>query len=234
MFDDFESEPGNRGYFQMAEERLHSLILRAHRSGWQVATHAIGDRAVASVIDAYEAALQRHPRADCRHRIEHCGVSRSSDVDRIARLGIVPVPQGRFISELGDGMRRALGDRVDGCYRQRSFLAKGIVLPGSSDRPVVAGAPLLGIHDMVNQQTSSGDRFNPDEATTAEEALRAYTMGSAYAAFDEGDKGSIEVGKLADLVVLDNDITSIDPAGIAETSVEATIVGGMLAYERSA
>ena len=232
MFEPFEGEPGNAGYFQMDEGRLHSLILRAHRSGWQVATHAIGDRAVASVLDAYEEALRRHPRPDHRHRIEHCGVCRPADVARIARLGVVPVPQAHFIGEIGDGLLGALGERrAPDCYRQASFLAAGAVLPGSSDRPVVQGAPLLGIHDLVNQRTASGRPFNPQEALTAEQALHAYTVGSAYAAFDEQRKGSIEPAKLADLVVLDRDLTTVDPEAIAETRVLATMVGGTFAYD---
>ncbi len=232
MFDDFEGEPGNSGYFQMPEERLHSLILAAHLSGWQIATHAIGDRAVSSVLDAYESALSRFPRGDHRHRIEHCGVCRADDVARLARLGVIPVPQARFISEIGDGMLDAIGPaRAGDCYRQRSFLDAGILVPGSSDRPVVDGAPLLGIHDLVNQRTATGRPFNPHEALTVEEAITAYTMGSAFAAFDEGLKGSIERGKLADLVVLDRDLTTIDPDGIAETEVLATMVGGRFEFD---
>lgn len=230
MFEDFEGEPGNSGYFQMDEQRLHGLIIKAHRSGWQVAVHAIGDRAVASVLDAYTVALQRYPRADPRHRIEHCGMTRAVDVQRIAELGVIPVTQARFISEIGDGMARAIGARRPDCYRQRSFLDAGIVLPGSSDRPVVNGAPLLGIHDLVNQRTADGDPFNPHEALTAQEALHAYTLASAYAAFDEHDKGSITTGKLADLAVLDRDITTTDPEAIDQTAVMATMVGGSFEY----
>lgn len=232
MFDDFEGEPGNNGYFQMDEPALHSLILRAHRSGWQVATHAIGDRAVSSVLDAYEAALELHPRDDHRHRIEHCGMCRAVDVDRIARLGVIPVPQARFISEIGDGMLNAVGDRSPDCYRMRSFIDAGVTLPGSSDRPVVKGAPLLGIHDLVNQRTASGAAFNPQEALTPEQALKAYTLGSAAAVFEEHIKGSVTVGKLADLTVLDRDITTIEPDTIADTQVLATMVGGSFEFER--
>ena len=232
MFADYAGEPGNNGYFQMPEERLHTLILAAHRSGWQVATHAIGDRAVSSVLDAYEAALARHPRDDHRHRIEHCGMCRPDDVERIARLGVIPVPQARFVSEIGDGMLDAIGpDRAADCYRQRSFLDAGITVPGSSDRPVVNGAPVLGIHDLVNQRTASGRRFNPHEALTVEEAIGAYTLGSATAAFDERRKGSISPGKLADLVVLDRDLTTIEPDGIGETEVLATMVGGTFQFD---
>jgi predicted amidohydrolase YtcJ len=232
MFDDFAGEPGNNGYFQMPEERLHGLIVAAHRSGWQIATHAIGDRAVSSVLDAYEEALRQVPRPDHRHRIEHCGVCRADDIERIARLGVIPVPQARFISEIGDGMLDALGpERAPDCYRERSFVDAGITVPGSSDRPVVDGAPLLGIHDLVNQRTASGRPFNPGEALTVEQAIAAYTIGSATAAFDEHRKGSISPGKLADLVVLDDDLTAIDPEGIADVSVLATIVGGSVEYD---
>jgi predicted amidohydrolase YtcJ len=231
MFEDFENEPGNNGYFQMDEAKLHSLITKAHRSGWQVATHAIGDRAVSSVLDAYAEAQRLLPRTDPRHRIEHCGMCRADDVARIAELGVIPVPQGRFINEIGDGMLRAVGGRAPDCYRQRSFLDAGVVLPGSSDRPVVQGAPLLGIADMVNQRTDSGQPFNPHEAVGPDEALRSFTLHSAYAAFDEADKGSIEVGKLADMTVLSQDITAIDPAGIAQTAVEATMVGGRFEFD---
>jgi len=230
MFEDFEGEPGNNGYFQMDEDRLHGLITKAHRSGWQVAVHAIGDRAVASVLDAYTKAQRRYPRVDTRHRIEHCGMTRAADAERIAQLGVIPVPQARFISEIGDGMARAVGSRKPDCYRQRSFLDLGVVVPGSSDRPVVNGNPLLGIHDLVNQRTAKGDEFNPQEAITAEQALESYTLSSAYAAFDEHDKGSISAGKLADLAVLDRDFTTGDPESIGDTHVLATMVGGQFAY----
>jgi predicted amidohydrolase YtcJ len=230
---DYEGEAGNRGFFQMDVERLRRIITRAHRAGWQVATHAIGDRAIATVLDIYQDALTAHPRSDHRHRIEHCGVCRPEDVRRLAALGVIPVPQGRFISEIGDGMMRALGpERSTWCYRQRSFLAAGLTVPGSSDRPVVNGAPLLGIHDMVNQRTASGRSFNPTEALTAEEAIRCYTLHSARAAFRETDLGSLEPGKLADFVVLSTDPTTIDPQGIAGVEVLATVVGGHIAHDR--
>jgi predicted amidohydrolase YtcJ len=230
---DFEGEAGNRGFFQMDVARLREIITRAHRAGWQVATHAIGDRAVSTVLDIYADALRAFPRSDHRHRIEHCGVCRPADVARLAALGVVPVPQGPFISEIGDGMLAALGpERSTWCYRQRSFLDAGLTLPGSSDRPVVRGAPLLGIHAMVNQKTASGRPFNPAEALTAEEAIRCYTLHSARAAFRERDLGSLEAGKLADFAVLSADPTAIAPETIGSTEVLATIVDGRVAHDR--
>lgn len=236
MFDPFEGgAPGsecNCGFFQTDPELLTRQIIDAHRSGWQVCTHAIGDRAVATVLDAYEEAQRRYPRSNTRHRVEHCGVLREGLLDQVARLGVVPVPQGRFISEIGDGMKRALGlHRTPDAYRQKSFLDRGIPLPGSSDRPVVLGAPLLGIHDMVNQRTAAGEPFVPAEALTVEQAVHAYTRGSAYASFEERTKGALAPGMLADFVVLGSDIFSIDRDGIGETSVDATVVGGEVAFD---
>jgi predicted amidohydrolase YtcJ len=171
--------------------------------------------------------LARYPRPDPRHRIEHFAASRASQVTRAARLGVIAVPQGRFATEIGDGMLAALGPgRHDWLYRQRSLLAAGMALPGSSDRPVVSGAPLFGVHDMVNRRTSSGAAFNPGEAITAEEALRAYISGSAYASHAEHVKGTIAPGQLADLVVLSDDPTQVSPESIADIEVVETFAGG--------
>ena len=198
-----------------------------------MATHAIGDAAVRFVLDAYEAALAQLPREDHRHRIEHCGVTTPDSLARIAWLGVVPVPQGRFIGELGDGMLAALGERrAADTYRLASFLRAGVVLPGSSDRPVVDGRPLLGIADMVARRTESGQPFSTAEALTVEEALRCYTLGSAVATKTEHDRGTLRVGTLADVVVLGADPRDLggDASAIAEVPVLATLIGGEVAY----
>jgi predicted amidohydrolase YtcJ len=234
MFEPFEGGGHGEcgcGFFQTEPELLRQRIVAAHRSGWQVATHAIGDRAVATVLDIYAECLERWPRADARHRVEHCGVLAAPLLDKVQVLGVIPVPQGRFISEIGDGMKAALGPhRTPDAYRQRSFLERGIPLPGSSDRPVVNGAPLLGMHDMVNQRTAAGEPFAPAEALTVEQALRAYTAGSAYAAFEERLKGTLSPGMLADLVVLGDELLAVDRDGIGEVPVQATVVGGEIRY----
>ncbi|MET9263192.1 amidohydrolase [Amycolatopsis sp. NPDC004079] len=230
MHEPFDGEPDNRGYFQVPEDELTRTIRLAHDAGWQIATHAIGDRAVTVVLDAYEAALAATPRADHRHRIEHCAVLPPAELTRLASLGLIASPQGRFVNELGDGMRAALGEsRVPWCYRLRSVLDAGCVLPASSDRPVVDGAPLLGLADMVHRRTSTGAPFSVEEALTPAEALRAYTYGSAYATFAESYLGTLEPGKLADFVVLSADpLSTVDDA-----KVLGTAVGGELLYEAS-
>jgi len=235
MHDPFAGNGDNRGYLQADADELRAAIIAAHRSGWQVATHAIGDRAVDLALDAYDEAITRYPRRDPRHRIEHFAVVQPRQVTRAAELGVIAVPQGRFAAELGDGMLAAVGpDRHAWLYRQRSLLEAGMVLPGSSDRPVVTGAPLLGIADMVNRRTASGAPFNPGEAVTARQALRAWTWGSAYASRQEHVKGSIAPGMLADLVVLSEDPTAVSPDRIAGLSVLATIVGGQPRYDAGA
>jgi predicted amidohydrolase YtcJ len=234
MTEDYAGTPGDRGYLQADAAELTGTILAAHRSGWQVAAHAIGDRAIDLVLDAYAQAHQQYPRAHTRHRIEHFAVSRPEQVARAAELGIIPVPQGRFATELGDGMLAAVSrERHGWLYRQRSLLAAGLVLPGSSDRPVVTGAPLLGVHDMVNRRTAAGARFNEEEAVTVEQALRAYTSGSAYASHAETTRGRIAPGMLADFAVLAEDPTAVGPDRIAGIEVVATFVAGERRYASS-
>jgi len=233
--DGYPDPAAGRGYLQADAADLQATIIAAHRSGWQVATHAIGDRAIDVALDAYARALAQYPRRDPRHRIEHFAVTQPGQVTRAAELGVVAVPQGRFASELGDGMLAAVGPgRQDWLYRQRSLIEAGMVLPGSSDRPVVAGTPLLGIADMVTRRTASGAPFNPAEAITAAQALYAYTAGSAYASRQEHVKGSIIGGQLADLVVLSEDPTAVSPDRIAGLQVLATLVDGRCRYDSGA
>jgi len=235
MHDDFAGTPGNHGYLQGEAEDIQGAIMAAHRSGWQVAAHAVGDRAIDVVLDAYDQALTRWPRPRARHRIEHFAVCRPDQVARAARLGVVAVPQGRFATELGDGMLAAAGPgRQAWLYRQRSLLAAGMTLPGSSDRPVVTGAPLLGVHDMVNRRTATGEAMNSAEAITAMQALRAYTSGSAYASHAEHIKGTLAPGMLADMVVLSEDPTAVSPESIAAIGVLATYVDGQCRHDSGA
>jgi predicted amidohydrolase YtcJ len=223
MEDGFEDDSENTGYPQADPEDLRNAIVGAHLGGWQVATHAIGDKAVRFVIDCYEDALTQQPRNDHRHRIEHCGITSDDSLARIARLGIVPVPQGRFVGEIGDGMLAALGpERAAHAYRLRSFINAGVILPGSSDRPVVTGRPLLGVMDMVCRLTESERPFGSAEAITVEEAMNAYSVGSAQAEHTESSRGSLKVGQLADFVVLVDDPRRLPPREIGPTPVVFT------------
>ena len=167
--------PDNIGMLTIPPDELHDLIWRGHRQGWQMAVHAIGDRAIETVLDGFERAMARLPRPDPRHRIEHCGVLRPDLIQRIGQLGVIPVSQPPFITEFGDGFLRHLGHaRCQLTYPLRAFLEAGIPVAGSSDSPVSSYQPLLGIQAAVTERTADGAEFAPGERLTAEEAIRLY------------------------------------------------------------
>jgi predicted amidohydrolase YtcJ len=226
----YHQESGN-GILHHEVDQFFQQVLDAHRAGWQLATHAIGDRAVNLVLDAYEAALTAYPRADARHRIEHCGMADDAAIARIAALGLVPVPQGPFLPIFGDAYLTAVGpEREALLYRQLSFLQAGIEVPGSSDCPVVPGAPLFGIEALVRRLIPGGAVLGEAERLTVAQALRAYTFGSAYAEHAESRKGTLARGKLADFVVLSDDLLASAPEQISDITVRATIVGGEVRF----
>lgn len=222
------------GLTMFSQEALDDLVWRGHSAGWQLAIHAIGDRAIDMCLDAYQSALTRLPRRDHRHRIEHCGVMRPDIVARMARMGVIPVSQPPFIAEFGDGFLQHLGrDRSQLTYPLKSLLNAGIPVAGSSDSPVSSYQPLIGIQAAVTQRTSGGDIFAPAEVLTVEEALSIYTRNAAFAAFDEHKKGSVTVGKYADLAVLGRDPRTEPSGTISEIPIAATIQGGEFVYEAS-
>ncbi|GAA0942252.1 amidohydrolase [Pseudonocardia zijingensis] len=225
-------EPDNVGVLQLTPDELRDAIVAYHRAGWTVATHAIGDRAIDHVLDAIAEAQRVHPR-EVRHRIEHFAIATDEQVRRCAALGVVPVPQGVFISDFGDGILEAIGpERSAGTYRMRSLLDAGMVVPGSTDSPVSDANPLVSIHDLVNRVTRSGRDFAPAERVSVTEALNAYTHGSAFAVGREAEVGRLTPDRLADFAVLDDDVLAIDPSGIRDLHVTATVIGGEVVFER--
>jgi predicted amidohydrolase YtcJ len=209
MRDGYEGDPDNHGLFATPRETLRDWILRSTAAAGSAPCTPSATRRSTSSSTATKrrSVTARAPiTATASSTADWC---RRRPSNRIARLGVIPVPQQRFIGELGDGFIRVLGrERVRWCYPQRSYLDRGSPMPGSSDRFVVQGAPLLGIHDAVNQRTDSGAPYVPEEAITPAQAIRAFTLNSAFASFDEHRKGSITPGKLADLVVLGQDPTA--------------------------
>lgn len=227
----FHGEADNFGVLLHEPSQLRDYIVGAHRAGWTVATHAIGDRAITHVLDAVEEAQRIAPRPDVRHRIEHFALSSDADVARAARLGVIPVPQGVFLSDFGDGMAAAVEeDRRDDIYRVKSLADAGIVLNGSTDSPISDANPLVSLRDMVLRRTGSGAVLGESERISIDEAVRAYTYGSAYAVGQEGSKGTLKVGMLADFIALSDDLYSIPAERIAEQEVTATVVGGVVEF----
>ncbi|MEV7414036.1 amidohydrolase [Streptomyces sp. NPDC089919] len=215
------------GQLQDDPERLTQLVVDGHLAGWQLAVHAIGDRAADLALDAIESAQRLRPRPDARHRIEHAGLIRPDQLPRFARLGVSAVVQPTFLYSFGDDYSAIMGaQRAPWMYRGRAFLDHGVTLVGSSDRPVTDGSPLRAVQFMVERASASGRPVGPAEAITVEEALRAYTVAGAYACRWEDRAGSLSPGKRADLVVLGDDPRRVDPARIGAVEVVATFVDG--------
>ncbi|MEV7615012.1 amidohydrolase [Streptomyces sp. NPDC089799] len=215
------------GEFQDDPDRIRDTVVAGHLAGWQLAVHAIGDRAVDLALDALEAAQRARPRPSARHRIEHAGLVRPDQLERFAALGVAAVVQPNFLRYLGDDYATIMGEeRAPWLYRGRGFLDHGVTLVGSSDRPVTDGAPLRAVQFMVERATLSGRLVGPDEGITVDQALRAYTVGAAYACHWEDVAGSLAPGHRADLVVLGDDPRRVDPGRIGAIDVVQTFVDG--------
>lgn len=222
-----------RGQLNPPQEELNEVVLRAHRAGFQVAVHAVEEGTVAAAVAAFEYCLRRSPKADHRHRLEHCSVCPPSLLERLKATKAVVVTQPAFIYYSGERyLEEVSREQLPWLYRTRSFLESGLRPAASSDCPVVPGNPLVGIYAAVTRKAESGQLLSPEEAVSPEQALEMYTLGGAYAAFDESMKGGLEVGKLADLVVLSADPTRAGREDIREIQVEMTIVGGEVVWER--
>jgi len=231
LTEDYAGCEHNHGYLQMDPVQLRRSALEAYRAGWSMALHAIGDHAVDHAIDIITEAQREHGLNALPNRIEHGGVVRPEQLDRMAAAGIVLVPQPHFITEFGDGMAELLGaDRTCWSYPAKGLLDRGVVLPGSSDRPVSKGRPLDVMQSFVQRLTPSGQVYGPDQRITAAQALAAYTTGSAAATGAAGNKGKLAPGFLADLVFLDQDPTTVEAARISATQVLATMVGGEILF----
>jgi hypothetical protein len=215
------------GQLYDSPQRLRESIVDGHRAGWQLAVHAIGDRAVDLALDAFSLAQRRFPRNDARHRIEHAGLVRPDQLARFASLDIAAVVQPNFLWYLGDDYAEIMGpDRADWLYRGRGFLEAGARFVASSDRPVTDGAPLRAIQFMVDRLSGSGRRIGATEGIDVLDALRAYTSSAAHACGLERDLGSVAAGKLADFVVLQRNPLEVDSHELARIPVVATVVDG--------
>lgn len=229
-----------RGVLQMSPNEINDLVLEAHQKGYQVAIHAQGDYGIDVAIDAIQYAMWKYPRKAPRHRIEHCQCVTSDGLRRMSQLGIIGSYYPHHIWYWADrhistyiGMERAR--RID---PMKSSIHAGVVTIAHSDAPIAAigdplfGAePLFGIWCAVNRMTRAGILLGPEERITPMEAIRAYTINAAYASFEESIKGSIEVGKLADFVILSQNPCEVDPWEIRNIKVERTIIGGEAVYQ---
>jgi predicted amidohydrolase YtcJ len=226
MFEPFAEESGNTGLAQMEEEEFYTLVEKAHREDYQVGVHAIGDKAVHWVLNAVERAQKKHGKKGLRHRVEHNTVNKLADTERFEELGVIASMQptitgGEMYKRQRLGIERAR--RVD---MVRTLLSKGALLCWGTDWPVSSINPMYNLNELVY-------RIYPEQRLTMAEAIRHYTLGSAYASFEENIKGSLEVGKLADMVVLSDNLLIPNPKNIPQTKVLYTILGGKIVFDRS-
>lgn len=235
----YTDDPGNSGKAVMPPELIGKYSSEALAAGFQVGTHAIGDRANREVLDQYQAAFEADPQAarDARFRIEHAQHVDPADQGRFASLGVIAVMQGiHFSSDIPWAIDR-LGEKriAEDAYLWRNLLDSGAHLANSTDVPVEPCDPIANFYASVTRKTLSGRSFawsHPEQAMTREQALRSYTIEGAYAAFEETEKGSIEVGKLADLTILSQDLLTVPEDKLLRTTVRYTIVGGKVVYAK--
>jgi predicted amidohydrolase YtcJ len=217
--------------------RLARWALEADAAHLQLSIHAIGDSANGLMLDMFESIVRTNPTWDRRFRLEHAQHLHASDFARFARLGVIASVQPYHAIDDGRWAEQRIGhERCRTTYAFRSFIDAGVKLCFGSDWTVAPLSPLLGIYAAVTRRTTDGANpggWFPEQRISVEEAIQAYTVNNAYAAFEEKEKGSVTVGKLGDLVVLSDDILTIDPAKIESVKVDMTIVGGKIVYERT-
>ena len=236
FYEPYSDDPGNTGVTEIPPEHLYEVALAALKADVQVAPHSIGIRGNGVMLDMFEKALMEFPVNDHRFRSEHAQIVDLADVARFKRLGVIPSMQLiHATSDMPIVEDRVGPTRMKGAYAWRSFLDAGLPVAAGSDFTVESHRPLWGIYAGVTRQDHAGQPeggWMPEQVMSREEAIRAYTNWPAYAAFLEDVSGSIEVGKYADLIVLDKDILQVPAQQILETEVLTTIVAGEIVFER--
>jgi TonB family protein len=237
------SDYDTSGFSTVKEEELYPMLVEALKSGIQVETHAIGDRANRTILDLYEKAFKEVPAAqrkvkEPRWRIEHAQVVHPEDIPRFAKLGIIPSMQpSHAIGDLHFAPSRLGMKRLEGAYAWESFIKLGCKIAGGSDAPVERGEPMIEFYAAVSRKDMrgfTGEGWHPEQAVTRDQALKMFTLWAANAAFEEKIRGSIEVGKLADLTVLSADIMKIAEPEILKTRCVMTVIGGEVVYDAKA
>jgi len=236
-YSDRPTDDSGKPYVGLAvePELIRTLAEDGLRRGYQVCTHAIGDRGNRETLAAYGAALRQTPCKDHRFRIEHAQVLALEDIPRFAELGVLPCMQPTHCTSDMRWVEARIGpQRAAGAYAWAKLRRTGLPIPGGSDFPVESHNPFLGLYAAMTREDTAGQPpggWHPEERMTREEALRSFTRDAAYAAFEEEHKGSLQVGKLADFIVIDRDIMTCEAAEIPGTRVLLTVIGGEKVYE---
>ncbi|TRZ85505.1 amidohydrolase [bacterium] len=237
MFAPFSDEPGKSGLPQMPEAELDALFEKAQMNGYQTGTHAIGDKGVNWVLNAVERARRKFGTKDLRHRIEHAQIIVPADVPRFKELGVIASMQPTHCTtDMRFCEQRVGKERSKSAYIWRTLLENGAKIAFGSDWPVEPLDPMRGLYSAVTRKNIEGDfpegGWFPEQRLTMEEAVKLFTSGSAYASIEENIKGTLEPGKLADMVVLTKDLFTIPPREILTTEAAYTILGGRIVFEK--
>ena len=219
------------GIIVMDEDALYEYAIKAHQADWQIGIHANGDVGIDIALTVFERLQKAHYRKDPRFRLEHCTVINDALVRRIKSVGAIPNPFSTYVYFHGEKMKHYGQERLKNMFALRSFLDAGIKVTQTSDYPPGPFEPMMAIQSSVTRTDMRGDTWGLNQKITVEEALKIGTIHGAHASYEENIKGSLEKGKLADLVVLGSDITKIDPMSIIETKIERTMIGGRWVYE---
>jgi predicted amidohydrolase YtcJ len=232
MFDSYPDQPDNRGISYYDQQELNERFEAAHAAGFQLAAHAIGDRAITMILDAYAHAMGNDAGSDRRPRVEHCGMCTPEILQKLKSLKAFAAPQPTFVHYLGDSYLRNFTERqLTLAYPLHAFQQEGIPFSLSSDVPVTPPDSMVNLHAAVTRKTMDNDDMSPGQAITIESALRAYTAGGAYGSFEEDIKGTIAPGKLADMVVLSKDPTAIPSHELMDIDIRRTVLHGETVYE---
>ncbi|MEZ4532456.1 MAG: amidohydrolase [Thermomicrobiales bacterium] len=229
----YEGQPENVGLWMQDPDVMTALVKKAHSAGFQVGIHAIGDAAIDLILDAYEAAQMSDPRPNPRHRIEHCSIVDLETIDRIARLGVVPIPGTSFLYHFRDAYVQNLGmERIRHVYGMRSYIDRGVIAAASTDAPVVPTSATIGLQTMMTRRDMDGNEVWTDESVSLDEALRAYTVNGAYASHEEHLKGTLRPGMRGDVTAFETDLDSVSADEIGQVRVDHTIIDGVIVYSR--
>jgi predicted amidohydrolase YtcJ len=223
--------PDYYGLFLSSEEDLYQIGRKAHAAGWQLCTHANGDVAIERILNVYERIQREMPRCDPRYRIEHCTLVNDSLVQRMRALGVIPVPFSGYVYYHGEKMHFYGAERLTHMFAMRSFLDAGLRPTDSSDYTASPFDPMMWLQSQVTRTDTKGTVWGGNQRIGVEEAIRCGTINGAYASFEENLKGSIEPGKLADLIVVGRDPLREDPMLLASIPVEGTMVGGRWVHQ---
>jgi predicted amidohydrolase YtcJ len=223
--------PDDFGILVADEEQLYPVARKAHEAGWQLGTHANGDVAIDTTLKVYERLQRELPRRDPRFRLEHCTVVNDSLVQRIKALGAIPLPFSTYAYYHGEKMKEYGAERVNYMFALRSFIDAGIRPTQASDYPPGPFEPMMALRSEVTRTDSKGNVWGPKQKITVEEAIRVGTINGSYASYEENLKGSIEPGKLADLVVLGRDPFKVDPLELINIPIQRTMMGGKWVFD---